>query len=236
MKDDTQFQESVIEKVRESGESYEITHNGAWVIGCPKVEGLPAPKVGETIRTYGRGIGSTVRGIVVNGRVYRYQTEAEEKTAHEQRCREQEAEREQKFADSLPETDRRIAALPEMFRVRMEKFQRDGGHEFRRDYEGYELFCCEEAVKIATALKDRSEDVPAFAKLSWEQQKLIVDLDGGHSGNTFGMACRLAHWYLTRPENVAREHGALTPLVGCESYGCVHEVSPSSDAVAKADG
>lgn len=226
MQDDTQFQESIIEGVRESGESYEITHNGAWVIGCPKVEGLPAPQVGETIRTYGRGLGYTVRGIVVNGRVYRYQTEAEEQAARRQMCREQKAKRERELAEALPETARRIAALPAPFRERIEKFQADGGHEFRRDYEGYELFCCEEAVKIATALKDRTEDVPAFAKLDWKQQLMIVPtLSDDHSGNTFGMACRLAHWYLSRPENIVREHGALTPLVGCKAYGCKHETA-----------
>ncbi len=230
MQDDTQFEESIIEAVRESGDYYEITHNGAWVIGCPKVEGLPAPQVGETIRTYGRGIGSTVRGIVINGRVYRYQTEAEERVEHERQHAERQAEAERKLIETQPETDRRIAALPEIFRERLAKFQKDGGHEFRRDYEGYELFCCEEAVKIATALKDRGEAVQAFAKLDWTQQKMVVPaLSDDHSGNTFGTACRLAHWYLQRPENVVREHGALTPLVGCDAYGCKHETVAATE-------
>lgn len=43
----------------------------------------------------------------------------------------------------------------------------------------------------------------------------------GHSGNTFGMACRLAYLYLTEPENVIKLHGALAPLVGSKEYGCV---------------
>lgn len=40
-----------------------------------------------------------------------------------------------------------------------------------------------------------------------------------------GLALRLAYWYLTKRENVVREHGALVPLVGCEAYGCTHEVA-----------
>jgi hypothetical protein len=49
-----------------------------------------------------------------------------------------------------------------------------------------------------------------------------VPLADGHSGNTVGCACLLARLYLTSPEDVARMHGALTPLVGCAEYGCVH--------------
>lgn len=223
MTNDREFQEHRIDAVKASKDGYELTWDG-WTLSCPKVDGLPTPRVGEMCRCYGRGIGSTVRGIVIEGRVYRYKTAPEQEAEHRQRCRDQEAKREKELADALPETNRRIAALPAPFRERIEKFQRDGGHEFRRDYEGYELFCCEEAVKIATALKDRTEDVPAFAKLEWKQQQMIVPtLSEDHSGNTFGMACRLAHWYLTRPENVTREHGALTPLVGCKDYGCKHE-------------
>lgn len=42
-------------------------------------------------------------------------------------------------------------------------------------------------------------------------------------GNTFGFACVLARHYITNPENVYREHGALTPLVSCQEYGCPHQ-------------
>jgi hypothetical protein len=35
--------------------------------------------------------------------------------------------------------------------------------------------------------------------MEWdEQKKLVPGLDDGHSGNTFGMACRLAIAYLPR--------------------------------------
>lgn len=231
--DDLQFQESLIESVRESGDYYELTHNGAWVIGCPKVDGLPTPQVGETIRTYGRGIGSPVRGIVVNGRVYRYQTEAEQQAEHEQWCRDQEAKREQEFNEKHEETDRRIAALPLVFRERLDKFQRDGGQKFRRDYEGYELFCCEQAVVIADALKTEAA-IAAWRDLPWGvQQTQVPGLSDQHSGNTFGAACALARFYVTKPEFVAKMHGALVPLVGCDDYGCKHESSSSSSVRAE---
>lgn len=222
MENDTQFEESVIDEVRESGDYYEVSHDG-WTIGCPKVEGLPAPTIGETLRLYGRGTGYSVRGIVINGRVYRYQTEAEEKAAHEQYCRDQEAKREQEFSEKRDGIDVRIAALPPIFRARIEKFQRDGGHDFRRDYEGYELFCCEQAVAIADALKT-ADAIAAWRDLPFGVQRTQVPaLSDQHSGNTFGMACQLARLYIERPEFVAKAHGALVPLVGCESYGCKHD-------------
>lgn len=235
---DTQFTESAIEAVREGDDFYELTHDG-WMILCPKVNGLPAPKVGETLRLYGRGIGFTVRGIVVGSplawRTYRYMTEAEEAAQHEQRRQDEETARERKFEETREETDRRIAALPEPFRRRIYRFQDDGGHTFRRDYESYELFCCEQAVAIADALKNRHE-LRAWRELSFAEQKARVPaLDDGHSGNTFGTACHLAALWMGDPELVVLTHGALTPLVGCEAYGCKHPNEAAAPHPAQGD-
>ncbi len=218
---DQQFEESVIDAVSEQPDGYELRHDG-WTLWCPKVEGLPAPSAGERLRTYGRGIGSTVRGIVVSGRVYRYLTEAEENDRNMAWCLEQEAKREREFIAGLADADRRIAALPALFQERIARFQRDGGHGFRRDYEAYELFCCEEAVVIANALRT-GEAISAFYDApSDEQKRLVPDMSDGHSGNTFGTACLLARTYVERPEFVPQLHGALTPLVGCAAYCCQH--------------
>lgn len=93
-----------------------------------------------------------------------------------------------------------------------------GSPDYRRDFEEYELFVCEQAWAIIQA---GITDVKAFHALDWKAQREVVPaISDQHSGNTFGMATRLAHWWLTKRANVALEHGALTPLVGCESYGC----------------
>lgn len=223
MASDTQYQDSIITAVTERENGYEISHDD-WTVWCPKVGGLEAPKVGERLRLYGRGLGFTVRGIVVEDRVYSYLTEAQEAARHDEWCRQQEAIREKELSDNLVERDRRITALPEVFRARITKFQNDGGHEFRRDFEGYELFCCEQAVEIAKSLKTR-EAVKRFQTANWEAQKILVpNLSDDHSGNTFGVAIALAYCYLENLEFVSKLHGALTPLVGCEKYGCKHDV------------
>ena len=85
----------------------------------------------------------------------------------------------------------------------------------------YELFCCEEAIKIATAL-GTEDKVRVFGRLEHEEQKKMVPgLDyGEHSGNTFGTSVQLALFYVSRPEMLYKVHGALCPLVGCNTYGC----------------
>ncbi len=73
---DAQYQETTIEEVCDDGDRYLLRHRGSWVVSCPKVVGLPAPVVGETMRLYGSG--NEVRGIVIDGRVYHYRTASEE--------------------------------------------------------------------------------------------------------------------------------------------------------------
>jgi hypothetical protein len=64
--------------------------------------------------------------------------------------------------------------------------------------EGYNRFCCEQGIIIAESLRTKDK-IFEFNKMGWdEQKKLVPGLDDGHSGNTFGMACRLAIAYLPR--------------------------------------
>lgn len=218
MKNDTQWYEHVLQSVEIGVDGYTLRFDDGLCLGCPKVQGLPDPKAGETIRCYGRGFGYPVRGIVVAGRVYSYLTEAEQEAKHQQWVDDLHAKREKELQANLATIDARIAALPDPLRERILKFQRKGGHEFRRDLESYELFCCEQAVVIATALKT-TDAIVAFRKLPWAEQKAAVTgLDDGHSGNTFGAACMLARLLIESPEHVTQMHGALAPLVGSAAY------------------
>ena len=132
-----------------------------------------------------------------------------------------EQEKQAEFAKNKAKMDVDYDSLPMIFQQRIDKFRKTNPR-FRIDYERYELFCCKEAILIAEAIHTK-EELENFIKLDFKEQKKIVpELSDGHSGNTFGMACRLAYWYLTEMDNVVKEHGALTPLVGCESYGCPH--------------
>ena len=60
----------------------------------------------------------------------------------------------------------------------------------------YNIFCCEQGILIANALETK-EKIVEFHKADWDVQKEMVPmLSDDHSGNTFGMSCRLAISYL----------------------------------------
>lgn len=229
-RDDTEYREDKITSVRQAEGGWYVEMSG-WSIGVSGDVCNQEPKPGESIRLYGKGIGYEVRGIVIAERVYRYDTEAEAELRRESEKRQQEEERQQKLETERPERDARIAALPEAFRQRIARLQRSLPH-WRRDFETYELFVCEEATKIAKAVYSMSLEEKTLRVLgsaeniiqtfhdSPEMQK-AAGISDEHSWNTFGQACTLALRSLTlSPDTVVQSHGALCPLVGCKAYGC----------------
>ena len=192
---------------REDGWSFSFTHKNI------------VPKVGDSVRFYGKGTGYTVRGLFVNGKKVFYRTKAQQVAKDNKYFADQDRKRKLHFKKNRKKYETRIAALPEMFRNRINGF-RKSKKEFDVDHLGYELFTCEQAVVIATALKT-ADAIARFYKLDYAVQKTLVPgLDACHSGNTFGCACALAKTYLEDSSIVPQMHGALCPLVGCRDYGC----------------
>lgn len=151
--------------------------------------------------------------------LYRYQTAAEEKASHLASVEESNKKKQAEWAEKAAETAKRVAEMPEPFRARFEFFMRrpDWGWNFGP----YELFCCEEAIKITSSLVT-ADAIATFARMTVSERKERVPglAYDEHSGNTFGAACKFAHCYVAEPELVPKMHGALCPLVGCASYGC----------------
>jgi hypothetical protein len=216
---DKQYQESRVQSVTpREGVGWEVEHDG-WHLLVTSEQCQVEPKPGEMMRCYGRGIGYTVRGVAIGGRVYRYKTEAEQEQERQDYLAAEQRRKVEALERSRPERDAKIAALPEPLRKRIERFQRTLGG-WRAEHEPYEIFVCQQAALIADALKT-SEAIRAFHARPYEEQRAAVPgLDEGHSGNTFGATCRLAQLLIDRPELVEQEHGALCPLVGCVDYGC----------------
>jgi hypothetical protein len=214
--DDDEWQEATITKVAREDGGYAVEHDG-WTLWVQHY-GV-RPKVGDTIRTYGPGIGHEVRGIAINGRIVRYESERVTRRSREQAERDK-ADQDKAAADRSV-NDARIAALPIEFQVRIARFRRNNP-EFEWRYQPYELFVCEQSVAFAKRYTGDLDGLRAFAQSTdWAwQQTQVPELSGEHSGNTFGAACRLAWIYLDHPELVEKEHGALCPLVVCDAYGC----------------
>lgn len=205
-----------IKEIHENEDSWSIStkEGGGFVI--KKKWGLE-PKVGDIVTLYTQGF-SFIRGIDLNGQQLFYKTDAQLEAHRIKENYRIEKEKEERFAENKEKMDAQYDALPEVFRKRIDRF-RSNNPDFRKDYEDYELFCCEQAVLIAETLKT-PEKVKEFSKMDWDSQmKHIPDLDDGHSGNTFGCAINLAYQYLNDADLVSKMHGALAPLVGSEKYG-----------------
>jgi len=185
------------------------------------------PKAGDVVEVDITN-GSTIRGLKLNGKEVFYKTDEDLAREHKEWCDNYKNQQQEEFEKEKDSLDAKYNALPKVFQERIDKF-RANNPNFRVEYESYEMFCCEQAVEIANALQTK-EAIKEFADLDWEKQKeKVPNLDGGHSGNTFGMSCRLAYWYLDNPENVAKEHGSLSVLVGSEEYGDVAKDSAENN-------
>jgi hypothetical protein len=245
--DDPDWTDYLITEVTTGPESYGLMfrepheERGGMGVGLPIADfvaaGVEAPQAGDALRLCG-SLGRPIRGAIVRGQLVYYRTPAEEHDRHAAEVLAHQAERRRAFEETgRAALDAKYAALPPVFQARIDKF-RHNNPDFRWEYEDYEMFCCEEAVKLARHLGtiDAAEHYASLAasetwkadnerwNREWEEQKAIdraAGLADGHSGNTHGMAVALAFWYLKHPENVERMHGALAPLVGSFEYGCV---------------
>lgn len=114
--------------------------------------------------------------------------------------------------------DNRISKLPPEFQGRIEWF-RDGVADWGPNFEGYELFCCEQAALLLERFKT-AEEIVAFQKWPHDKQAEVLPDISEHSGNTFSCACGLAKLYLHDKALIPKAHGAMCALVGCDEYGC----------------
>lgn len=243
--------EYVVEKAEPSDGGTTVTFDGGL---CGFLRG-PEVKVGDTIGLYCDGIvfGGMRHGWALNGKIVEWETPLERVAKRVASLAESDRRDREKFAQQREDLDRRFDALPPEFQARIERRRRNNP-AFRKEFESYELFVCEQAVAFAEQARARSKDgeEPQVAEhwkddeeskdqplavrwLYWwsalnserydydyqRQKAEMPAMDEGHSGNTFGAATQLAYWWLTQPENIDKQYGALAPLVGSQDYGDV---------------
>ena len=207
--------ESKIQRVEETETHYFISTDGCG-FGYEKKHGGAIPKVGDLIVAQTSRT-NTIRGVILNGVQIFYKTDEQLEDEHKAWVEEYKRKQKEDFEKNRAQLDKDFDSLPQPFQDRITRF-RENNPEFRVEGEGYEMFCCTEAVKMAETLKT-SEEVEKFSKLDYNEQKKLVNFDDGHSGNTFGCAVKLAYWYLKEHGLVSQMHAALSPLVGSEQSG-----------------
>lgn len=82
---DTEFQDAKVATVTGTPQNYWITKDDGWTLGCPSEF---EPKPGDSVRTFGKGIGFQVRGLIVAGREVWYKT-ADEQAEIDRKWREE---------------------------------------------------------------------------------------------------------------------------------------------------
>lgn len=208
---DTAYTEYTIKEVIPGdNDHYEIRYGAR--VSYQATDGV-APKVGETVRIYTGISNSDVRGLVVGGRLYSYETMAERKARHDAlRARHEAATRE-----NFPKYDRRYAALPAPFRSRIDYFRRLPN--FRLQAEGQELLVCEKAARLAEECGS-VEAVSEFCRLSLDRRcrKYPWLESNSEPDHVVEIICRLAYVSLTDPEHLPDVPGAAAYLAA-EAYG-----------------
>ncbi len=218
------FDIGTITEVEQTVDRIFVTTDQGWSTGFKRRKlGDFELREGQQVRTLGE-FGHRVIGLEVDGTLIYQDDELTQATEKELTTARMRAKKLEQFLDRRPQLDEQYESLPEPFRRRIDRFRHAGGNEWRWNFESYEMMCCVDGAKLAEQL-GTPEAVKEFAEADHEEQKQMAEFSDQHSGNSFGFALRLAWLYLTDPELVIREHGALTPLVGCEGYFCEHEAS-----------
>lgn len=222
--DDRDRLEGTLTRVTPGEKFHEVTSSNGWSCSVGAEHGCPA--VGDAFVTWGQ-VGRPIRGMALNGRVLFYRTPEEQADQDAKDLAAMRAERVAKYEGQRHDYDRRVEALPMPLRQRVEGFRRRGGDEWRWDFEPYELMCCEQAAAMVHRFRSAT-GLAAFLELGHEEQRAsFPEMDPGHSGNSWGAAAMLARLLLSNPEGLARQHGALCPLVGCRDYHCWATAAPS---------
>ena len=225
-----EFHEGPAENVEVRENQVTVIFNNGTGFGFSTDYGV-VPKVGDRIRLYVNF--TEIRGLDVNGEPVFFWTDEDMDERHRKWVAEQDAERERAW---LRDKDKLLAAeneLPDVFKQRINWFREHCPTDFNRNFLGYEILVCSEAVKIADALKTK-ERVQRWIEGGFKKRSGLY-MSKQHSYNSVGMAARLAYNYLDDPRMVFFEHGALVPLVGCQKYGCAHP-RPGIEEYAKEKG
>lgn len=208
-----------ISKVTKEGDWYEVG-SGNGVFALEAKYGVE-PKVGDIVELYSdTGPWRPIEGVKINDAIVFQNSDEQIEANHQEWIKKNAEEKKQKFEQHKAELDKTYESLPPEFRARIDRFRakREG---FRVSHEAYEMFCCEDAVKMANTLKTVEKLREYRDAKNEDQKKMVPDVDYvNHSGNTFGAACLLADLYLKAPKMVKYFHGSLATLTGCEEYGC----------------
>jgi hypothetical protein len=203
--DDAQFEESTVDHVESSSAGWSVTGDHGWSIYVTDEQEKIAPAVGERMRLYGRGIGYPVRGIVIGGRTYRYETpeqhDASQQALHERMKTERE-EADAKFKANAPN----LPPLPGFAKVD-ESVWNDWVAKNDNPY-GYA--CCQYAAQWANLMEAAMASGQSIADCA-EKTSHEADTDG-ITGFMYGCAVIMLAKCWVHGEELRRWHNHETQI------------------------
>jgi hypothetical protein len=228
IREDPFYDVQIVENVSEVGDEGILEFKNGANLFCEKSKDGTLPKPGETVflfhKEIGNSIGNSIRGIATVDEnrniktIYRYQTPLEEINSRFDEAVKYRKKEEESFKVFELEYNDRISKLPDVFQKRFVRFHKNNP-TFGQEFGGYELMCCEDAVKLVDKYPTK-EELENFSSLEFDLQMEAWPGSTDHSGNSWGFTKHIAQLYVIRPDLVEYEHGAMHGLVGCEDYGC----------------
>lgn len=204
-KTDTEFQDDTIRSVDDAYEKgWGVTGGSGRSLFVTNELCKQAPKAGESYRLYGRGIGRPVRGVVIGGRIYRYETPDEHEVSQAAMCARLTREREEadaKFRESQK------PALP--------TFQANDPDGWAacvatNSTDGYSFECCRYAAAWANAME---RAMAAGATVPDIAEKCSRDADtSGITGFMYGAAVSMLSKFWVHGEKLRRWHNKETQV------------------------
>lgn len=203
-------------------------------------EHMDPPLPGDNYRTYGQ-FGQPVIGGDLRGKPCWFESKVDRDAKADANLAKQKARRKAQYEAEKDNLQAQYDALPETLRKRIDRFVANCPEDWWVEYGGYEIFALGVATKIAAAATSVPSDDPVdliayFAALPYEDQLALLP-DAGldqMSGNQFNYSVQIAGALVDDEHRIGADfmlewgHGAMTPLTGCESYGCT---APSEEVI-----
>lgn len=202
---DTEFQDDRIAKVDDrSDRGWGVTGGSGWSLFVPNDACAQEPKPGESYRLYGRGIGRPVRGIVIGGRVYKYETPTEHEASQVAMCerlRVEGEERDRKFRESKkPELQEFVSSDPEAWAKCVETNSSDG----------YSFECCRYAAAWANAMERAMANGATIPDIADECSRGADT--SGITGFMYGAAVSMLAKFWVHGDKLRRWHNKETQI------------------------
>lgn len=183
---------------------------GTFHLGASELNGF-VPQADDVVVVYTQGF-SMIRGVAIDGRVFRYITPEQAAADHEQWKKNLRLEKLERYLAEGDELKARVKKLHPALQARMERFAAEGGVEFWIDSADYEMYALEGATAIVNKANDLYPD-DKDARLKWAkdwwdmntkeggydykgQMEILPEFGDGHSGNTAGAAYAMARMIL----------------------------------------